>query len=330
MNWLMRRAASVSSNIINKGGSNIGPSGLRYRIGIISDVHCQEGDTSPYTNGTAHFKAALKTLDELKAQSIICCGDCCGQNSTEANWALYDGAIQSSPFKNDGSVFQKRVFTTNGNHDGLGSELFMSKANKHNGLTERTTPYFSIDLFGDHFIFMAFDVGTKPSGGEVFSSAQMTWLNQELEEHYGKGKNVWLVEHALFYDWGTGDVISAAGTTPKYSNALNMNNTRNKELKAILEAHPDMIMLHGHSHIQLEDVNKGLDVYAPPASGGCHQLHVPSICAQKELPGMGVVSSYGESECWFCEVYTDKIVMQGIYSTGGNIPNMTYIIELNK
>jgi hypothetical protein len=49
----------------------------------------------------------------------------------------------------------------------------------------------------------------------------------------------------LFNAWGSGDVISS----PKYTNSLNMNNKNNDKLKKLLEAHPNIIFLHGHSHI---------------------------------------------------------------------------------
>lgn len=317
MGWIKKRAAFLSRGVFE---SDTSVSGLRYRIGIISDAHQLPSDASPYTNGVVHLEAALKNLHALGAQEIISCGDSC-INGTEAEWQLYVQTLTSSPFS------RSQVHECNGNHDGAAPNLTLFKQYANNGARVGNTPYFSIDLYGDHFIFMALDQTITPSGSEVFSDAQMEWLEAELAEHYGQGKNVWIVEHALFYGWGTGDIISS----PKYSNALNMSNANNQRLKELLIAHPDCIMLHGHSHIQLEDRDPyGLVVYAPPGedSGGCHQFHVPSICAQKELPGLGVNSAVGQSECWFCEVYDNKIVFTGIHAyTGEAIPNMVYTIE---
>ena len=107
------------------------------------------------------------------------------------------------------------------------------------------------------------------------------------------------------------------------------------KLKELLIEHPDCIMVHGHSHIQLEDRDTyDLVVYAPPGAdgGGCHQLHVPAVNALKHFTSPGVLTvpwKLGESQCWYCEVYTDKIIFQAFYAyTGEPIEGMTYTIKL--
>lgn len=319
MNWLRQRIIHT----VGSGAGVITPTAgtLRYRIGIMSDVHAISNN-STYAHVEKHFPAALNNLYDRGAQEIITCGDS-AINGTEAEWQLYTSLIDASPFTRD------QVHECNGNHDGAAPSLTTFKKYSNNGKLLNSTPYHAIDLFGDRFIFMSLDQGISPSGGECFSDAQMTWLETELAEHYGKGKNVWIVEHALFQGWGTGDNL----TSPGYSNGLNLSYENHAKLKEILIAHRDCIMVHGHSHIQLEDRDTyGLEVYAPPEKGGCHQFHVPSITAQKDFSSAGSLSldtALGQSECWFCEVYTDKIVMYGMNAyTGNDIPNMIYTITV--
>jgi predicted phosphodiesterase len=247
MNWLRQRIIyTIGSGI---GGNttdvpdvpDIPDAGtLRYRFGIISDAHQSADDSSPYTNGVVHLGAALNNLYSLGAQEIISCGDSCARSGTETEWQTYVNTLTQSPFT------RSQVHECNGNHDGAAPDLTLFKQYANNGTRVGNTPYFSIDLYGDHFIFMALDQSTTPSGSEVFSDAQMEWLEKEIKAHYGvPGKNLWIVEHALFYGWGTGDIMSS----PKYGNALNMNNANNFKLKQLMTEYEDMIFLHGHSHI---------------------------------------------------------------------------------
>lgn len=317
MSWLRQRIIHT----VGSGAGVITPAvgTLRYKLGIISDAH------SGYQNGTAHFAAALQNLYNMGAQEIVTCGDS-AVNGTDSEWQGYIDVIEASPYT------RAQVHECNGNHDGAAPALTTFKQYSNNGALSGGNPYFAIDLFSDRFIFMSLDQGISPSGGECFTDAQMTWLEAELAEHYGQGKNVWIVEHALFQGWGTGDNL----TTPGYTNGLNLSYENHAKLKELLIAHPKCIMLHGHSHIQLEDRDTyGLVVYAPPGenAGGCHQFHVPSVTAQKYFSSAGSLTvqwDLGESQCWFCEVYTDKIVFKGIYAyTGKEIPNMVYTIAVN-
>lgn len=319
MSWLNKRIM----HIVGSSGANasypVSGSPL-YRLGIISDAHLISNNGT-YAHCDKHLAAALNNLHNMGAQEIISCGDS-AVNGTDAEWQLYLSVLDASPFG------RAKVHECNGNHDGAAPALTTFKQYSNNGALSGGNPYFAIDLFGDRFIFMSLDQGTSPSGGECFTDAQMTWLQSELAAHYGKSKNVWLIEHALFQGWGTGDNI----TKPGYTNGLKLSYENHALLKDILIAHPDIIMLHGHSHIQLEDRDTyGLEVYATPEKGGCHQFHVPSITAQKYFKSAGslqVDSSLGQSECWFCEVWTNKIVFRGIHAyTGEEIPNMVYTIE---
>ena len=324
MNWLMRRAASVSSNIINKGGSNIGPSGLRYRMGIVSDVH------SGYSSYSyeANFDATLKSLKNRGAEFIISCGD--QANGADSQWSSFVSYVNNAGFGID------NVYGTIGNHeyDNNNATSAYNKFNTYMGKNYLSggsnVPYYCVMIDGDLFVFLVIEA-SSPNSVDTMSTAQLDWFESVLNEHYGKGYNIWVIEHAPFHGWGTGDIMSS----PRYPRGMNMSFAGHKRLKSILEAHPDLIMCHGHTHIRFEDRDTwGVSIYAPPKDGGCHQFHVPSVCALKKVVSMSsepsVISpSLGQSQCWVCDVYTDKIVMQGINSyTNTDIPDMTYTIQL--
>lgn len=293
--------------------SDAQPAGLRYRFGIISDAHAISGN-STYANCDVHLAATLKNLHALGAQEIISCGDST-VNGTQAEWDLYNSILEASPFG------RAKVHECNGNHDPL--DLYLTQSN--NGTLAGGRATFALDLFGDRFLFLGLEKQLQPKNGDVFVLDQIVWLDTELQKHYGvKGKNVWLVEHALWQGWGPGDNPDSPG----YTNGLRTSDANNAALKMGLEAYPEVIMLHGHSHIQLEDRDThGLVVFG---KYGCYQLHVPSVTAQKYFDGstLRVDSSLGQSQCWLCEVYETKIVFRGIYGyTGEEIPNMVYTIE---
>ena len=283
-----------------------------YRIGIISDYHIG------YQYAAEHLSAALNTLHNMGAEEIVTCGDT-AVNGTESEWQSYISIINQSPYS------RAQIHECNGNHDGAAPDLAMFKQYSNNGALADKKPYFTIAIHGDRYIFMALDAGTSPASGDCFSTAQLDWLETELNKYYDTGINVFLLEHSLFYGWGTGDIISA----PRYPRALSLNYATNQRLKSILESHPNLIMLHGHSHIRLEDVSVGLVPYAPPTDAGCHQFHVPAISAGKYLTSSGepAVDWSMPPECWVCDVYADKIVLTGIRAdTGAAIKNMVYTI----
>jgi len=291
---------------------------LRYKVGIISDVH------SGYSNFEAHFSGALNTLHELGVEQIVSCGDST-VHGTVAQWEEYVRVIEASPYGRD------QIHEVNGNHDSTDSALTNFKKYSNNGSRLNQTPYFSLDLYGDHYIFMSMDNSVSADTGDCFSSAQMQWLENELETHYGKGYNVFIVEHALFQGWGAGDRL----VKPGYKKGLNLSKPSHAKLKELLIQHPDCIMVHGHSHIRLEDRDThDVVIYAPPGEngGGCHQFHVPAVNALKSFKNDTDLEwpwTLGRSQCWYVEVYTDKIVFQGLNAyTGAAIDGMTYTIQL--
>lgn len=75
------------------------------------------------------------------------------------------------------------------------------------------------------------------------------------------------------------------------------------------------------------------NVQLTTSDGGCHQIHVPAITALKKINSAssepGVIGGAGYSQCWIADVYTDRIVMQGINAhTGESIENIAYTITL--
>jgi len=316
MSWTRKRAAFIATltNIEESTTST-----LKYRMGVISDSHVS------YTNGESHLTSALQTLYDKKAEFIVSCGDPT-VNGTDNEWSTYLNIIDSSPYGRD------QIYECIGNHefrsDGEDASFTKFRINANNGRLADGSgiPYFSVSINGDLFIFLMIEHST-PNSADCFSTEQLDWLESELDTHYGKDYNIFILEHSLFYGWGSGDAISNGSAT--YPRALSLSYSGHVRLKSILEVHPNVIMLHGHTHIRLEDITSGLIVYAEPENGGCHQLHVPSITAGKTLSSSGEPSVDWSMppECWICDVYSDKLVFTGIRAdTGIEIPNMVYTI----
>lgn len=307
MGWIKKRAAFASV------------SGLRYRVGIVSDVHAGYSNYGFETN----FAVALNNLHALGAAFIVGCGDCANGNTSY--WDSYVSVIDASPYE------RAQIYETVGNHeyDGTDQATAWERFNNYTNPDNTTgKPWYSTMVNGDAFIFLVIENGS-PATSDCFSTEQLDWFEAQLAEHYGKGYNVWVMEHAPFHGWGSGDIMS----NPTYPRGMNMSFTGHLRLQQILIDHPDIIMCHGHTHIRFEDRdNFGVTIYAPPEDGGCHQIHVPAITALKKINSAssepGVIGGAGYSQCWIADVYPDKVVFTGLNAyTGEAIPNMVYTIE---
>lgn len=158
------------------------------------------------------------------------------------------------------------------------------------------------------------------------------FLEQEIASYNGDGF-IWIISHAPFYGWGSGDYPA----NPGYPNSMKLANPYNARYKEILLAHPECIFVHGHTHISYEDKSKGLVIYAEPGEkinqGGCYSFHIGSGTRTKYLAEGGGSctdrSALGRSQSIIADIYENGILMNCINDNSMEVLDSYYIVFKN-
>lgn len=301
-------------------------SSRKYRFASYSDVHT-DAVKKNYKYDEIHWRKALDTAAARDAQFIVMSGDYINNNVnfegiSTAEWHIYQKVLSESDYNNP-------VYEGIGNHEirqNPTTELpEFIKATGLNGDTSSSDKgYFEKDINGDHFIFMELEKGFRPSKKqEQFSKEQLDWLEGLLEEYSGDGRNIYLIEHALFYKYGAGDRID---DEPYYSLPLYDPLESTQRFKSILETYKDVIFLSGHTHIAFEYQYNFSDNNGTSAQ----MIHNSSVGGVRHIVDGALNSSYkeDESEGYIVDVYNDAVIFNGtnLYYNKYD-PNCCYIIK---
>ncbi len=298
----------------------------KYRFASYSDVHT-DAVKKNYKYDEIHWRKALDTAADRNAQFIVMSGDYINNNVnfegiSTAEWRTYQRVLSESNFLNP-------VYEDIGNHEiRQNPTVEMHDFIKATGLEGDTSSsdkaYFERDINGDHFIFMALEKGFRPSKKqEQFSKEQLDWVEGLLEKYSGDGKNIYIIEHALFYKYGAGDRVD---DEPYYSIPLYDPLESTKRFKNMLEKYKGVIFISGHTHIAFKYQYNFSD------NGGtsAQMIHNSSVGGVRHIIDGKLNSDYkeDESEGYIVDVYNDAIVFNGanlyynIYD-----PNCCYIIK---
>ena len=298
----------------------------------MSDEHLDKSDLA-----RSKFGKVLESFHSRGVEEIISCGDH-SMNGNESGWDVWTEEIANSPYYS-----ADEIHSCLGNHElypgvATGWRNFIQYDNDGK-LIGQDKAYYSEEILGDKFIFMAIDISSAlPETHDCFTDEQITWATNEIENYSGTG-NVWIVQHAYINNHGPGDSL----TSPGYRHGLNVDGSYsgNNKFYSMLCTHSNVIFIHGHSHIRLQDRDSyGLCVFSGPTSLGkeytwCYSLHVPSLNRQKSFTSPGICiedpcndnSTFDKCEAWICKNYEDRIEFQGIKAyTNTDIPNMHYTI----
>ncbi len=299
-----------------------------YRFASYSDIHMDYAG-SAYAYDDEHWAAALDTAAKRDVDFIITSGD--GVNNNEGfgdiyikEWQTYSKILADSDYCNP-------IYEAIGNHEiwqGVenGTQAFINATGLSGSDNTSTKAYFAKDIMDDHFIFMSLEGGFYPNLVEEFSDEQLDWLEGLLKEYSGDGKNIYIVEHSLFYNYGAGDKTDGS---PYYDIPLGDNLQSTQRFKALLQEYKDTIFVSGHTHISFDaQLN-----YSTNNDTSAQMVHNSSVGGIRKVVDDALDRNYllDESEGYIVDVYDDAIIFNGanLYYNEYNA-NCCYIVNTSQ
>lgn len=305
-----------------------------YTFNSFSDIHIDEehfGDTPAYwwEYSENHWAQALSYATSLNTDFIVSSGDQV-TNAKLANldkeWKAYQLILSQSDYVNP-------VYESGGNHevrqdDAVSYELqtFINGTGLDGsaGTMAAAKPYYSFteSKTGDLFIFMALEGGYRPAKYDEFSDEQLNWLENLLKNHYGKGKNIYIVQHALIKGYGPGDDL----TNPYYGGAIDMSLPSAQRFIGLLEKYKDVVWISGHSH---EAFELGYN-FTDNNGTACSMIHNPSVGNPTHVTDGALDYTFNEnlSQGYYVQTFKDAILFNGANICDQKIyPSYCYIID---
>lgn len=305
-----------------------------YTFNSYSDIHIDEekwGEVPGYwwEYAELHWAQALQYSVDKDVDFIITSGDHINNSvnrNADKEWKSYQYILASSDYVNP-------IYEASGNHEikqagmleeGLVNFILATGLDSKKKTIQEWKPYYSIEEpgTGDLFIFMALEGGYKPASDDEFSGEQIAWVEGLLKENYGKGKNIYIIEHANIAGYGPGDDTE----NPYYEGGMNTELPSNAKFKAILEKYTDVIWISGHTH---EDYALGYN-YTNNNGNSCHMIHNSGVANPTHVTDGELDYALEEnlSQGYLVEVYEKAILFQGANLCDQKIyPAFSYIID---
>lgn len=309
-----------------------------YTFNSYSDIHIDEehyGETPAYwwLHSEQHWAQALQYSADKNVDFIVSSGDQV-TNAKLANldteWKAYQNILADSDYVNpiwesggnhevriDGSVDKElAAYVVNSGLDSTKETLTSGKA--YYSMTEPKT--------GDIFIFMALEGGYRPAKYDEFTDEQLDWLEKTISENYAKGKNIYVIQHALISGYGAGDDTE----NPYYGGSINPDLPSAKRFISIMEQYPDIVWISGHTH---EAYQLGYN-YSNNDGTSCNMIHNSSIGNPTHLSTTDHALDYtfneDLSQGYYVQTFENAIIFNGANVCDQKIyPAYSYIINGN-
>ncbi len=300
----------------------------KYSFASYSDIH-MDSNLSAYKYCKTHFEKALQTASDRNVDFIIGSGDYAHSEGASASvqakdWKLYQKVLAESEYCNP-------IYEAIGNHElwpgvEVGTKNFINATGLEGSNNSASKAYFEKTLNGDHFIFMALEGGFYPDRTEEFSTAQLDWLEGLLKKYSGDGKNIYIIEHSLFYKYGAGDTTTG---TPYYDIPLSDDQASTRRFKSLLETYKDTIFLSGHTHIAFSEQFN----YSDNDDTSGQMIHNSSVGGTRHIENGRLKYTYYEDQT---EGYIVDVYDNGIIFNGANLyyneydPNCCYLVRTSQ
>lgn len=307
-----------------------------YTFNSFSDIHIDEehfGETPAYwwEYSEAHWAQALAYATNLGVDFIVSSGDQVTNaklDNLDKEWQAYQLILAQSDYINP-------IYESGGNHevrqdDYVPYELQMfingSGLNSSIETLAAAKPYYSITepTTDDLFIFMALEGGYRPAKYDEFTTEQLDWVENLLRENYGKGKNIYLIQHALIKGYGPGDDLE----TPYYSGSIDPTLPSAQRFISLLETYPDIVWISGHSH---EDFALGYN-FTDNNGASCNMIHNPSVGNPTHVTDGAIDYAFNEnlSQGYYVQAFKTAVIFNGANLCDQKMyPAYTYIIDGN-
>ena len=295
-----------------------------YTFSAYSDIHVDKGSLW-YVDAEKHLKEGLQYAVDRGSDYFIASGDIVTNDSgPDKEWIAYEKILSQSDFVNP-------VWESDGNHDlRQGVESGIKSFIKHSGTDSikgsNKSYFYKIEPnTGDIFIFMSLELNKNPNDAAEFTSEQLAWADNLMNEYTKRGVNVFLVQHSPIKKFGAGDRMS----DPYYKGLLNTNYEANAKFKEMIQKYPNVVWFSGHTH---EDFTMDYN-YSNENNSACHMIHIPSL-AGSTMPNSaddGLERNNGKgfnSQGYYTEVYENEIVCYGVNLSDKLVyPKYSYIME---
>lgn len=301
----------------------------KYRFASYSDVHI-DGVYDTYKYADIHWAKALSTAGARNVDFTVLSGDYVNNNVdysgiSAKEWRTYEKILAKSDYCNP-------IYEAIGNHEiwqnvKTGTADFIKGTGLDGDKSSSSQAYFEKTLGGDHFIFMSMEGGFYPDRTEEFTDKQLDWLEGLLSKYSGDGKNIYIIEHSLFYKYGAGDRVDGE---PYYDIPLKTSQASAQRFKNILEEYKDVIFISGHTHIAFAEQYN----YSDNNGTSAQMLHNSSVGGVRRVKSDGTLDrDYKEddTEGYIVDVYDDSIIFNGanLYYNMYD-PNCCYIVKTSK
>lgn len=310
-----------------------------YTFNSYSDIHIDEekwGETPAYwwQHSEQHWAQALQYADDKKVDFIVSSGDQV-TNASIANldkeWKVYQYILSQSDYVNP-------IWESGGNHevrqDGfieqeLSAYIKGSGVDNNADTINANKSYYTITepKTGDLFIFMSLEAGYRPAQYDEFSDEQLEWLEEVLASNYNKGKNIYLIQHALVSKYGAGDDTE----NPYYGGSINPELKSAKKFISIIEKYPKIVWISGHTH---EAYSLGYN-YSNNNNTSCNMIHNSSIgnpthISTGDTHALDYAFNEDLSQGYYVQTFKNAILFNGANVCDGKIyPQYSYIIDGN-
>ena len=250
-----------------------------YSFGALSDIHI--GDRT----STSDFTKALQYLSS-ETDFICISGDLVHADSDS----------QRTEYKSLVDTHAKvPVYACAGNHDSYNANIqtIISNYTGH-------PFYYSIEQGNDVFIFVGIKSNTA---GSIFTTAELQWLYETLEEN--RNKRCFVFEHVRPDD--------ACGNALGIYDYDIWGGTEQKVFESLLRHYSNVILFHGHSHLKF-NLQQYSDLANIDNVFGCWSVHVPSITVPRGTDSVvdpQRIDLYAESEGYVVDVYENGIHLRG-------------------
>lgn len=317
-----------------------------YSFAAFSDIHMDEpGSNYPYDED--HLKMAFSAAAKRNVDFVITSGDHVNNAGWDnggnrynmfytyeyatyqkilaesdyvnpvyeaiGNHELWNGDTESSPKKDQAGHTQYNFFIKATGLDSNTSTIANGKA--YYEITEKNT--------GDHFIFLALEGGFYTDRVNEFTTEQLNWLESKLESYKNDKKNIYIIEHANFYKWGAGDILSPE---PLYDIPLKPSCSSTKALENLLSKYQNAVVITGHTHFQFSDVPNISD----NSKTSSIIMHNSSVGGVRKIINNKRVNAHDVKE--LCQGYMVNVYGNGRVFSGTDlyknliIPQYTYIV----
>lgn len=252
-----------------------------YTFGALSDVHIGSRTSEQ------DFTKALNFLIHDQWAEFVCVAGDLTQNCTDEELATYQKIV--TEFETSAPVYSIR-----GNHD---SPEY--RKDDVTGLFDMPL-FYSFEHEDDVFIMLGNFDGNSDF---LFTREEFQWFYETLEKY--KDRRCFVFQH-----------VRPENTSGNAHGiyAFDIWNGINQSLfESILECYPNVILFHGHSHLQLK-LQDGADTANYSFSEGYHSVHIPSITTPRTGTSEGSASRLelpDESEGYLVDVYENGIMLRG-------------------